>query len=207
MKIEKINENKFKVTLSQDDLMERNIDISSLNYSSPATQELIRDMIEQAEIEHGFNYSDSQLCIEAMTDSIEGFVVMITKLEEEGNFESIQKYINRIRKNDLRVKRKNKKICSSVMIYSFNNFEDLCMLSKKLTPMYSGDSTLYKVDNFYYLVFTRYGFGQLETQSLELILSEFGRKISNVSFYEGYLDEYGTKIVDYNALETIKSYF
>ena len=40
MKIEKINENKIKVTISFNDLEERNIDLNSLNYNSPETQEL-----------------------------------------------------------------------------------------------------------------------------------------------------------------------
>ncbi|MDP4183184.1 MAG: adaptor protein MecA [Bacillota bacterium] len=208
MKIEKVSENKIKVTISQNDLDERNIDLSSLNYNSPAAQELFWDMMEQAEIEFGFNSADSQLCIEATPDSIEGFIITITKLDEENDFESIQKYIkNRFKKSDLRTKRKNKKVCSSVMVYCFNSFEDICGLANKIHSIYSGDSTLFRLKNYYYLVLTRYSFGSPDTKSTEIILSEFGRKINNSSFYEGYLNEYGTKIVEYNALETIKSYF
>ncbi len=208
MKIEKINDNKIKVTISKDDLDERNIDLSTLNYNSPATQELFWDMMEQAEIEYGFNSSDSQLCIEATPDSTEGFVITITRIDEDNDFESIQKYIkNRFKKSDLKAKRKNKKIWSSVLIYSFSTFEDVLALANKISLIYSGESTLYRYKNFYYLVLTRYSFGNTDTKTLEAMMSEFGRKITNAAFYEGYLNEYGTKIVEYNAFETIKSYF
>ena len=110
MKIEKINENKIKVTISFNDLEERNIDLNSLNYNSPETQELFWDMMEQAEIQLGFTASDAQLCIEAVADADEGFVILITKMDEDNEFESIHKYIkNRFRRADLRVKKKTKK--------------------------------------------------------------------------------------------------
>ncbi len=208
MKIEKINDNKIKVTISKDDLDERNIDLSTLNYNSPATQELFWDMMEQAEIEYGFNSSDSQLCIEATPDSTEGFIITITRIDEDNDFESIQKYIkNRFKKSDLRAKRKNKKIWSSVLIYSFSSFEDVLALANKISLIYSGESTLYRYKNFYYLILTRYSFGSTDTKAIEAVMSEFGRRITNAAFYEGYLNEYGTKIVEYNAFETIQSYF
>jgi adapter protein MecA 1/2 len=208
MKIEKISENKIKVTISPDDLDERNIDLNSLTSNSPAAQELFWDMMEQAEVEFGFDASDSQLCIEAVSDTHEGFIVTITKLDEDGDFESIQKFIkNRFKKSDLKVKRKSRKICSAIMIYSFNNFDDICALSSKIDSMYSGESTLYKLKEVYYLLLTKNSFNTSDVKRLDAILSEYGRKVSNVGFYEGYLNEHGTKIMEYNAFEIIRCYF
>jgi adapter protein MecA 1/2 len=208
MKIEKISENKIKVTISPDDLDERNIDLNSLTSNSPAAQELFWDMMEQAEVEFGFDASDSQLCIEAISDSHEGFIITVTKLDEDGDFESIQKFIkNKFRKSDLKVKRKNRKICSAIMVYSFNNFDDICALCSKIDSLYSGESTLYKLKEVYYLVLTKNSFNTPDIRRLEIILSEYGRKVSNAGFYEGYLNEHGTKIVEYNAFEIIRCYF
>ena len=208
MKIEKISENKIKVTISPDDLDERNIDLNSLTSNSPAAQELFWDLMEQAEVEFGFNASDSQLCIEAVSDSHEGFIITVTKLDGDGDFESIQKFIkNRFRKSDLKVKRKSRKICSAIMIYSFNNFDDISALCSKIDSLYSGESTLYKLKEVYYLVLTKNSFNTPDIRRLEVILSEYGRRVSNVGFYEGYLNEYGTKIMEYNALEIIRCYF
>ncbi|ABN51326.1 MAG TPA: adaptor protein MecA [Hungateiclostridium thermocellum] len=208
MKIEKINENKIKVTISIDDLLERNIDLDTLNYNTPAAQELFWDMMEQAEIQFGFDASDSQICVEAIPDPEEGFVIIITKLDEDGEFESIHKYIkNRFRKSDLRVRKRNSRVSSSIVIYFFNNFEDLCSVCQKLRDIYSGESTLYRLKGVYYLVLTKNSWSVANLRSFEPILSEFGTKVSNVSFYEGYLNEHGEKIIEYNAVETINDYF
>jgi len=208
MKIEKVNENEIKVTISTDDLEERNIDLGSLNYNSPAAQDLFWDMMEQAETEFGFNTSNSQLCIEAIPDCEDGFVITITKVEEEGDFESIQKYITtKFKKNDLKIKKKTRKVFSTVTIYSFFDFEDLCVLSKKIQLIYSGDSSLFKYKNVYYLILTRNNLTASDTRIFEAHLSEYGKRVSNVGFYEGYLNEYGTTIIDYNAVGVLNTYF
>ncbi|TYQ16097.1 UNVERIFIED_CONTAM: adapter protein MecA 1/2 [Acetivibrio alkalicellulosi] len=208
MRIEKINDNKIKVTISLNDLEERNIDLNSLNYNSPAAQELFWDMMEQAEMQFGFSASDAQLCIETVPDSDEGFVVIISRIDEDGEFESIQKYIkNKFRKTDLRVKKKNKKVCSSIVIFSFDEFNNLCLLCKRLCDMYSGESTLYKLKNVYYLLLTKNSWSVTNLNSFELILNEYGNKIKNTNFYEGYLNEYGVKIIDCNAIESLNKYF
>lgn len=208
MKIEKISENIIKVTISLNDLEERNIDLNSLNYNSLAAQELFWDMMEQAEIQFGFNISDSQLIIEPIPDSDEGFIITITKIDEDGDFESIQKYIkNKFKKSDLRTKRKNRRICSAITIYSFKNFEDLCELSKRIQPLYSGDSSLYRYKDTYYLVLIKSNFTVSNVKLFEILLGEYGRKVSNISFYEGYLNEYGIKIAENDALEVVNNYF
>ncbi|MCX7922681.1 MAG: adaptor protein MecA [Clostridia bacterium] len=208
MKIEKINDNMIRVTITLNDLEERNIDLSSLNYNSPAAQELFWDMMEQAEIQFGFTASDSQLVFEASPDSAEGFIVTITKLDEDGDFESIQKYIkNKFKNTELRGKKKSRKICSTIMVYSFESFDDLCSLCKKVQPMYSGDSTLYKCKNTYYLLLTRNNLIIPNPKTFEALLGEYGNKVSNVGFYEGYLNEYGEKIAEYNAIQVISDYF
>jgi adapter protein MecA 1/2 len=208
MKIEKINENKIKITLSLNDLEERNIDLESLNINSPATQELFWDMMEQAEIELGFNASDSQLCIEAVPDSQDGFIITITKLDEDGDFESIHKYIkNRFRKSDLSVKKKSRKVCSTISVYSFKDFDDICALSKTVNSIYSGESTLYRLKNVYYLILTKNALNTTDVKKFDALLDEYGSKVSDVNFYEGYLNEHGTKLIEFNAFETIRSYF
>ncbi|MGI6777937.1 MAG: adaptor protein MecA [Acetivibrionales bacterium] len=208
MKIEKISENMIKVTISLNDLEERNIDLDALNYNSPAAQELFWDMMEQAEVEFGFNISDSQLIIEPVPDSDEGFIITITKMDEDGDFESIQKYIkNRFKKSDLRVKKKSLKISSALIIYSFSSFDDLIDLCKNINELYSGDSSLYKCNSTYYLILTRNSYLSTNIKIFDNLLNEYGNKVSNVAFYEGYLNEYGVKIIEHEAVEIISTYF
>lgn len=208
MKIEKINDNKIKVTITLSDLQERNIDFETLNYNSPATQELFWDMMEQAELQFGFNTSESQLAIEASPDENDGFVIFITKLEDDGDFESIQKYIkNKFRRTDLRVKKKCHKLCSSIVIYAFEHIDHLVGLCGTLKNIYSGNSTLYKLKNTYYMILTKNTYSVSNLKYFESLLNEYGKKVSNTTYYEGYLAEYAQKIIESNAVEVLSSYF
>ncbi len=208
MKMEKISENIIRVTISLKDLEERNIDLNSLTYNSPAAQELFWDMMEQAETLFGFSASESQLIFEASQNSDDDFVVTITKIDEDGDFESIHKYIkNKYKLSDTKVKRRNRKIYTAFMVYSFSSFDDLCQLSHVLHPVFSGQSTLYKLGTAYYLVLVKSRMTLSDIKNLETIISEYGNKVSNARFFEGYLNEYGSKLIDSNAIEVINKFF
>lgn len=205
MRIEKVNENVLKVTITLNDLEDRNIDLSSLNYNSPAAQELFWDMMERAEEEYGFASTDSQLIFEASPENEDGFVVTITKVDADGEFESIQKYIKSKYKNsDLKQKKRKSKVCSTLKIYCFNTLDDLCKLSKRITKLYKGDSIVYKCKDSYYLLLT--GCPPI-TNLLDTVMSEYSVAIGNAGFFEGYLNEYGEKLIHEKAIETLNCYF
>lgn len=201
MKIERVGENKIRIFVSYDDLEERDIDLDAFNYNSPETQELFWDLMEQAEIELGFEAQESQLCIEAVSDTDHGFVITITRIEEESEFESIQKFIkNRYRKKDLSVKNKSQKICSTLLIYAVEGFEDLCGLCSLISPLYSGRSRAYVLDSTYYLVLSGVEGNVSNRRQFESILGEYADKMQSVDFLEGYLNEYGKKLVSDDAV-------
>jgi len=201
MRIEKISENKIRIFVTFDDLEERDIDLSSFNYNSPETQELFWDLMEQAELELGFETHESQLCIEAVTDVEQGFVITITRIDEDGDFESIHKFIkNRYRRNELRIKKKTGNICSTVMIYNVDSFDDLCQLCARMKPLYIGESSVYRCEGSYYLVLKRMGGLDHNLTRLESVLAEYGDRVLNVLFFEGYLNEYGCLMVEKDAI-------
>lgn len=81
MKIEKVNENQIRCTLTKEDLADRQIKISELAYGSEKAKSLFRDMIEQANNEFGFEADDIPLMIEAIPLSGENIILQITKVE------------------------------------------------------------------------------------------------------------------------------
>ncbi len=87
MKIERINDNQIRCTLSKRDLIERHLRISELAYGSDKAKELFRDMMEQANIDFGFEADDIPLMIEAIPTSKESIVLVITKVEDPEEFE------------------------------------------------------------------------------------------------------------------------
>ena len=66
MKIEKLNENKIRITLNIDDLKERDIDYHSFMSNSIESQSIFLDMLNTAEKEVGFNTDDCKIMIEAL---------------------------------------------------------------------------------------------------------------------------------------------
>ena len=81
MKIEKINDNQIRCTLTKSDLAERAIKLSELAYGSEKAKTLFRDMMRQAQKELNFHAEDIPLMIEAIPYS-EHVVLIITKVED-----------------------------------------------------------------------------------------------------------------------------
>lgn len=66
MKIEKLNENKIRITLNIEDLNERDIDYHSFMSNSIESQSIFLDMLHTAEKEVGFKTDDCRIMIEAI---------------------------------------------------------------------------------------------------------------------------------------------
>lgn len=82
MKIEKVNDNQIRCTLTKEDLASREIKISELAYGTEKAKSLFRDMMRQANFEFGFEAEDIPLMIEAIPMNAECIVLIITKVED-----------------------------------------------------------------------------------------------------------------------------
>ena len=82
MKIEKINDNQIRCTLTHADLAERQLHLSELAYGTEKAKSLFHDMMQQAAFEFGFEADDIPLMIEAIPASSDSIVLIITKVED-----------------------------------------------------------------------------------------------------------------------------
>lgn len=82
MKIEKINENQIRCTLTREDLELHQIRLSELAYGSEKAKKLFRDMMEQAQMEFGFEADNIPLMIEAIPVTTDSIILIITKVED-----------------------------------------------------------------------------------------------------------------------------
>ena len=82
MKIERINENQIRCTLTSFDLSARNINIVELAYGTEKAKKLFREMIQRASNEVGFEAEDIPLMVEAIPLSSESIMLVITKIED-----------------------------------------------------------------------------------------------------------------------------
>ncbi|MBQ4563171.1 MAG: adaptor protein MecA [Lachnospiraceae bacterium] len=82
MKIEKINENQIRCTLTSADLSDRHIDLNELAYGSGKARQLFHEMIEKAYHDLGFDVEDSPLVVEAIPLPMNSIMLIISKIEE-----------------------------------------------------------------------------------------------------------------------------
>ena len=79
MKIEKISDNQIRCTLTKEDLDSHQIRISELAYGTDKAKKLFREMMQQAQIEFGFEADNIPLMIEAIPVNGESVILIVTK--------------------------------------------------------------------------------------------------------------------------------
>lgn len=82
MKIEKLNDNQIRCTLTRADLADREIKLSELVCGTEKAKSLFHDMMQRAHLEFGFETEDMPLMIEAVPASSDAIVLIITKVDD-----------------------------------------------------------------------------------------------------------------------------
>ena len=82
MKIEKINENQIRCTLTREDLESHQVNLKELAYGSEKAKKLFRDMMQQAQIQFGFEADNIPLMIEAIPVNLDSVILIVTKVED-----------------------------------------------------------------------------------------------------------------------------
>ncbi len=82
MKLEKMNEQQIRCTLTSEDFKERHIKLSELAYGTDKARSLFRDMMVQASNELDFEVNDEPLMIEAVPMSADTMVLTVTKVDD-----------------------------------------------------------------------------------------------------------------------------
>lgn len=207
MKIEKVNEDKIRITLNVEDLKEKDIDFHAFMSNSAESQELFLDMLEEAEKEVGFVTDDYRVMIEALAMSDGNFVLTVTRLspDKEKGF---------LKKKRVHIRRKNPTLDTKKAIYCFDTFDEFCefcQFTQNGACSYAKDFAtsicLYQYQENYYLVFTDI---QQEDNLLKPFCSsitEFAHLVNDSSLFERKLLEYGTLVMKDNAIQTCMTHF
>ena len=98
MKLEKINDNQIRCTLTREDLEMHQVNLRELAYGSEKAKKLFRDMMQQAQIEFGFEADNIPLMIEAIPVNLDSIILIITKVEDpeelDTRFSNFSPYIS-----------------------------------------------------------------------------------------------------------------
>ena len=126
MKIEMINENQIKCTLTNEDLRERKISLGELAYGSDKAKKLFSELVQRANEQYGFESGDGiPLMIEAIP-SQQNLVMIITKVDNPDEMDivdEVNNYINYIKDKNL------SQLDSNELINEFKRFNDLYIKS------------------------------------------------------------------------------
>lgn len=200
MKFEKLNENKIRITLTIQDLAEKEIDFHVFMSNSAEAQDILLDMLEQAKKETGFDPEDYNLKVEALVMADTNFIFTITKLPPEEK--------SKISKRKFTVKRKNIVPSSTQAVYCFNYFDDfndfLVFLSKNTLFNYkklAKSITLYEYKEKYYLLMNNINTEFIDKIKFYTCITEFAKCVTNSKVFASKLKECGTLIMKNNALE------
>ncbi len=201
MKFEKLNENKIRITLTVQDLEEKEIDFHVFMSNSAEAQDILLDMLEQAKKETGFDPQDYNLKVEALVMADTNFIFTITKLPPEEK--------SKISKRKFTVKRKSITPTSAQAIYCFNSFDDfndfLIFLSKNIllnsAKKLAKSITLYEYKEKYYLLMNNINTELIDKIKFYTCITEFAKCVTSSKVFASKLIECGTLIMKNNALE------
>ena len=190
MQIEKISENQLEVTLNLEDLKKNNISLHSFMCNSIESQHLFFNILDFANKEIGFSLENYEIVIEAYSVPIKNtFILLITRIPKK-----LYLHISKAKYTIFRI--------STSFWIIFNNLEDFCMFCTSLEDDSNVKSSLYLLDNSYFL---HIKIDKIKNFSKILaIASEFASHIYSNNYA---INENSDVIIKDSAIQVCKKYF
>lgn len=196
MRIERLAENKVKVTLTGDDLNGFDINVKKLSDNSAELHSFLFKIMETIHEETGFNPYSGQIVIEAQSVG-DGISIIISKIEPSGGrtTEGV--------KDGRRVRARIRERKTGIDTYYFESFEDVCEMLVNIENSVHSHSALYKINGEYcYLLdfenpYFKTGNALYETIS---ILAEFSARSSVFPMQHLHVKEHGKAVAVNEAL-------
>lgn len=214
MKIEKLNENKIRITLTFDELKKRKISLSELEKDANLAKDMLINILEETNIKNDFLVDDSHLYIEATSDNNNLFIVTVTRLDDVpellkypdisiGDQVPFRKYNDNDEKPKLKNNNFNYKVNS--YIYSFDNIDTIIEMCQKSQneDVYYGRNSLYKYDDTYHVIFSKSTVKNKKFLKTFVFLSEYCKNYYSSKLFEISLIEKSTLIIKNNALQKL----
>ncbi|MCR8660324.1 genetic competence negative regulator [Paenibacillus endoradicis] len=203
MKIERLGQDKIRIFLTYDDLLERGIQKEDMLREPPKLHDLFMELMEQAYTELGFEASGRPLAVEVYAMPAQGMFVVVTRGKRGG--ESVNGFGEDDDLDDdiydLDVTMEH----SDIIMYSFNDFEHIISVCKALKASQLTDGgTLFSYNNKWILSIEPSDIESTSFNSVLAILAEYGDATS-VTY--AMLEEYGKVIMAEEAVYQICTHF
>ncbi|KAB2338347.1 genetic competence negative regulator [Cytobacillus depressus] len=191
MRLERLNYNKIKIFLTQDDLTERGLTKDDIWKDSLKWHQLFHDMLEEASEEFGVEIHGS-VAVEIFSMQAQGMIMIVT-MEEQGEEDLLQ---------DGFIEMQLLMDGSEEILFEIKDFEVVIQLAKRLKYLNITNSSLYAYKESYY--FHLYNQNADDVNKLIALLAEYGNP-SLLSIH--MLEEYGKEIIKDHAVEKLNHFF
>ena len=189
MELELVNENKLKITLTNEDMEALEITFEDMDYDGDAnTRRVLWGILSEAKKQTGFDVTDSGVKFVVHPSKNNGCYILVTKKEQYPAYaKSYKKLYTGIKKKRL--------------LYMFECSDNLLDACRQLMLVgYTGKSDIFADDDKYYLYIEdnrEYCLG---------MISEYGFLVNN-PFFSFYLDEHTKKIIAADAVQKFAEIF
>ena len=201
MKFEKLSENKIRITLTVNDLKEKDINFHDFMSNPLESQDIFLDILKEAKEKIGFNTTDYKVKIEALAMIDGDFIVNITRMLENEKISSN----SILGKKKFKVRRKNLTPKSNQAIYKFESF--LSQNGLNNSYLISKKCVVYMYENAYYLIFSNINEKYSSLLKFYSSITEFATYINNSTLFISKLYECGRIVIKNNALKISLNHF
>lgn len=205
MKIEKLSEDKIRITLNLEDLEKKHINFRDFMTNPAESQDLFLDVLKEAEEKVGFVTKDYKVMLEAFATPDGFFVLTVTRLVPEKDAS---------KKRKVHIKRKTNPINTSLAIYRFQIFDTFCQFCNYLAHSnlknlagLAGRTVLYKYQDKYYLVLENLHANSKLFKPFVSAITEFASSVPEADLFSTKLKEYGEIFIKSNAIKICSKYF
>ena len=226
MQIEKLSDLQIKCTLTNNDLLARDINLLELAYGHEKAKNLFNEMLQRASHEFGFNAGALPLMVEAIPLPNESIVIIITKVEDpeevDTRFSKFSTYSKEVDFNDMNFNKFNlmagakpqeffpskdvsKDEESYQSTFSFSGLDKVIDAAHMSATSANGESSLYKhKTNGNYILSLKGNVEDAQSYNKTCnILTEYGIKLLSNYSSEAYYEEYFDIIIKNNALDML----
>ncbi|GAB2692592.1 genetic competence negative regulator [Paenibacillus thermoaerophilus] len=201
MKMERLSQDKIRIFLTFDDLLERGIQKEDMWREIPKVQELLSDMMEQAYSELGFDAS-GPLAVEVFALPAQGMVVIVTRSRLQSEPDAAEA-IDEEEEDDVYEMEVTLET-SDTISYAFRDFEELLRAAKRIHNLDIEAGRLYAYKGHYILQIEPEDLPEDKYHALIALLSEYG-DVASVT--PAVLDEYGKTVMPERAIGRLNELF
>lgn len=167
VKIEKIDENQVKITLSCTEMLKMNA-----QNAPEETSQLMWELFGALENEFRFSIINQAIVLELVPSKQDGCEIFLTKTDAK----------------------KQKRCEHNLVITSFSESEEALYAGRLSKQYVKGHTAVYLMNGEYYLAIK--SADRIALSKIQLILCDLGNTVENPLMMEGILKEYGTLILE-----------